>query len=112
MNPERILEFAVDNCEVSTTFRRKEGQVPVKGFDFAKYKNCARGGIISCEWTAQMILSFEIMADYYKRNDPDKSGAYLDKSLFYSNELQKCSSLPLLKRHRGSLSSLCFKRLR
>ncbi len=89
MNPERILEFAVDNCEVSTTFRRKEGQVPVKGFDFAKYKNCARGGIISCEWTAQMILSFEIMADYYKLNSPDKSSAYLDKSLFYSNELQK-----------------------
>jgi len=29
------------------------------------------------------------MADYYKLNSPDKSSAYLDKSLFYSNELQK-----------------------
>lgn len=89
MNPERILEFAVDNCEVTTTFKRKEGEVPVKGFDFAKYKNCARGGIVSCEWTAQMVLSFEIMADYYKLKNPDKSRDYLNKSVFYSNELQK-----------------------
>lgn len=89
MNPDRILEFAVDNCEVTTNFRRKEREIQIRGFDFAKYRNCARGGIVSCEWTAQMILSFEMMADYYRLKDPDKSKEYLDKSVFYSNELQK-----------------------
>jgi len=89
MNPERILEFAVENCEVSASFKRKEGEVFVKGFDFAKFRNCARGGIVSCEWTAQMILSFEIMADYYRAKNPGKSREYLSKSVFYSDELQK-----------------------
>jgi hypothetical protein len=36
-----------------------------------------------------MILSFEIMADYYKAKDPGKSREYLNKSVFYSDELQK-----------------------
>jgi len=89
MNPERILEFAADNCGVSANFKRKEREISVKGFDFAKYRNCARGGVISCEWTAQMVLSFEIMADYYQLKNPDKSREYLNKSVFYSNELQK-----------------------
>jgi len=89
MNPERILEFAVDNCEVSANFKHKEREVSVKGFDFAKYRNCARGGVVSCEWTAQMVLSFEIMADYYQLKNPDKSREYLNKSVLYSNELQK-----------------------
>ena len=89
MNPERILEFAVDNCEVSTNFKHKEREISVKGFDFAKYRNCARGGVVSCEWTAQMVLSFEIMADYYQLKNPGKSREYLNKSVFYSNELQK-----------------------
>ncbi|MFA5008251.1 MAG: hypothetical protein WC546_03410 [Candidatus Omnitrophota bacterium] len=89
MNPERILDFAIENCEVTSSFKRKEGEVQVRGFDFAKFRNCARGGIISCEWTAQMILSFEIMADYYKSKDINKFRDYLKKSIFYSNELQK-----------------------
>lgn len=89
MNPERILEFAVDNCGVATNFKHKEREISVKGFDFAKYRNCARGGVVSCEWTAQMVLSFEIMADYYQLKNPDKSREYLSKSVFYSNELQK-----------------------
>lgn len=89
MNPERILEFAVDNCGVTTNFKHKEREISVKGFDFAKYRNCARGGVVSCEWTAQMVLSFEIMADYYQSRNQDKSREYLSKSVFYSNELQK-----------------------
>ncbi|MDD4955079.1 MAG: PilZ domain-containing protein [Candidatus Omnitrophica bacterium] len=89
MNPENILDFAVDNCSVTANFKRKEREICVKGFDFAKYRNVARGGVVSCEWTAQMVLSFEIMADYYSRKDAAKSKEYLNKSVFYSNELQK-----------------------
>ena len=89
MNPDRILEFAIENCEVCVRFKRKEGEVLVKGFDFAKFKNMARGGVISCEWTAQMILSFEIMADFYKNKDADKYKHYLNQAIFYFTEMQK-----------------------
>lgn len=89
MNPDSILEFAIENCEIETKFFRGEGEVKVRGFDFAKFKNTARGGVISGEWTAQMILSFEIMADYYRDKDPVKYNEYIKKSLFYFNELQK-----------------------
>ena len=89
MNPESILEFAIEHCEVEGNFKRREGEVRLKGFDFAKIRNAARGGVVSGEWTAQMILAFEVMADYYKNRDPDKFSAYIEKAVFYFNELQK-----------------------
>lgn len=89
MNPESILRFAVEHCEVGVKFKRREGEVQLKGFDFAKFKNAPRGGVVSGEWTSQMILAFEIMADYFKDKDPDKSKEYLDKAFFYFYELQK-----------------------
>ncbi|MEI8349337.1 MAG: PilZ domain-containing protein [Candidatus Omnitrophota bacterium] len=89
MNPERIVEFAIENCEVQTIFPRQETDVTVRGFDFAKSRHVARGGVISCEWTAQMILAFEIMADYYKDTNRDKYHAYAKLALFYFGELQK-----------------------
>lgn len=89
MDPEEILKYAVKNCEISTMFRRVDGNLRVKGFDFAKSKNIARGGIISGEWTSQMILAFEIMSDYFKGRDIQKSKEYMQKAMFYFNELQK-----------------------
>jgi hypothetical protein len=89
MNPEAILEFAIEHCGVQSYFNRDQGPVLVKGFDFAKLKNAARGGVISGEWTSQMILAFGVMADYFDRSDPDKSLYYLQQALFYFNELQK-----------------------
>lgn len=66
MNPDRIMEFAEKTCVVEVEFRRPEGKiVKVKGFDFAPQCHVARGGVISCEWTAQMVLSLKIMAEYY-----------------------------------------------
>ncbi|UCG35476.1 MAG: PilZ domain-containing protein [Candidatus Omnitrophota bacterium] len=89
MNPESILEFAIEQCEVETNFKRREGEVSLRGFDFAKIRHAARGGVVSGEWTAQMILAFEVMADYYKNKDPEKFIHYLEKAVFYFNELQK-----------------------
>lgn len=89
MDPHAILEFAVNNCEVEVEFKRRAGSLNVKGFDFAKVRNLARGGVVSGEWTAQMILAFEVMADYYKNNDENKYNDYFNKSLFYFQELQK-----------------------
>ena len=89
MNPESILKFAVEHCEVGVKFKRKKGEVELRGFDFSKVKNASRGGVVSGEWTSQMILAFEVMADYFKDKDPNKSKEYLEKALFYFNELQK-----------------------
>ena len=89
MNPESILKFAVEHCEIGVKFKRKEGEAKLRGFDFAKVRNAPRGGVVSGEWTSQMILAFEVMADYFKDKNPDKSREYLEKALFYFNELQK-----------------------
>jgi len=89
MNPESILKFAVEHCEVGVKFHRKKGEVKLRGFDFAKVRNAPRGGVVSGEWTSQMILAFEIMADYFKDENPGKSKEYLKKAFFYFNELQK-----------------------
>ena len=66
MNPDRIMGFAEKHCCVEVVFKRPEGNnLKLKGFDFAPERNLARGGVISSEWTAQMVVSLRIMADYY-----------------------------------------------
>lgn len=89
MNSGAILDFAIENCEVEVEFKRAEGELRVKGFDFAKAKHLSRGGVVSGEWTSQMVLSFEIMADYYKDKDVNKYNEYAEKAQFYFQELQK-----------------------
>ena len=89
MNPYRIMEFAEQSCAVEVSYTRPEGQtIKVKGFDFASQRNLARGGVVSCEWTAQMVLSFKIMADfYYKKDMAAKSRFYETKAEEYLGNL-------------------------
>jgi hypothetical protein len=62
----------------------------VTGFDFGKYEHMARGGIVSTEWTSQMIVSLKIMADYYKARDEFYKAAYYNKKAdFYLSEIEK-----------------------
>jgi hypothetical protein len=69
MNPDKILDFAEQNCSVEVSYIRPEGQVvKIKGFDFAPEKHLGRGGVVSSEWTAQMVMSFKIMANFYYKN--------------------------------------------
>jgi len=91
MNPDEILEFAVENCEVVTNYKRPNGDIiKVRGFDFAKYRNLARGGIISSEWTAQMVMAFKIMSRFYSQQKNDlKAKEYQQKAQDYLNELGK-----------------------
>ncbi|MFO8052537.1 MAG: hypothetical protein R6U54_01070, partial [Candidatus Omnitrophota bacterium] len=67
MDPEEILEFAEKNCKVTVNFEYNNREIKVEGFDFAKAKHSARGGVVSGEWTAQMVLAYEVMADYFKQ---------------------------------------------
>ena len=90
-DPEGILEFAQTHCAVTVDFKQPDGKtVKVSGFDFAKAKNIGRGGVVSTEWTAQMIVSYQVLARYFKTaGDADKARRYLEKAEFYRNELQK-----------------------
>jgi len=85
MNPERIIEFAEKNCATEVSYQRPDGQtVKIKGFDFAAQTHIARGGVVSSEWTAQMIMSFRIMADFYhQKKMPAKAQAYQAKAEEY-----------------------------
>jgi hypothetical protein len=91
MDPEAIIDFALENCCVAVDFRRPEGSVAkVKGFDFAKHQNLARGGVVSSEWTAQMILALKIMSDYYHAaGNEEKASHYAQLANEYTSELSK-----------------------
>lgn len=91
MDPDAIMEFAEDNCKATVDFVRPDGRkLKVTGFDFAKHRHLARGGVVSSEWTAQMIVSLRMMGDFYLEiGDIDKVKFYQDKSNFYISELEK-----------------------
>jgi hypothetical protein len=99
MLPEDIIRFAEDNFSIETYFYRPDGNViRVKGFDFAASRNIARGGVISCEWTAQMILSFKILANYFQdKGMQEVAQIYLNKADDYLWQLSRmiiCSPSP------------------
>ena len=91
MNPDRILEFVEQNCQVEVSYIRPEGKnVKIKGFDFAPQRNLARGGVVSSEWSAQMVLAFKIVGDfYYNKNMIAKARSYKSKAEEYLVELGK-----------------------
>ena len=89
MDPDEILAYAEKQCAITVSYTRPDGEtVSVKGFDFASQRHVARGGVISTEWTAQMITAFKIMADYYRdQHDSVRSGLYLAKAEEYLGQL-------------------------
>ena len=89
MNPDSIVEFAEQNCSVEVLYTRPEGQtIKIKGFDFAPQRHVARGGVVSSEWTAQMVLALKVMADFYhKKGMPAKGRMYELKADEYLVEL-------------------------
>jgi hypothetical protein len=91
MHPDKIMEFAEQTCMVEVDYGRPDGEtVKVRGFDFASCRNVARGGIVSCEWTAQMILSFKLMSKYYLRKAIEsKTKVYELKADDYMSQLAK-----------------------
>jgi hypothetical protein len=91
MNPENILEFAEKNCAVEVAYTRLQGRtVNIKGFDFAPQINVSRGAVVSSEWTAQMVMAFKILGDYYeKKGEKNKALAYKMKADGYLDELGK-----------------------
>jgi hypothetical protein len=91
MNPDKIMEFAETTCAVDVSYASMGGEnVKIKGFDFAPQRHVARGGVVSSEWTAQMVISFRIMGEYYhKKNMEAKAKFYQEKADEYLAELCK-----------------------
>ncbi|MFH0877540.1 MAG: PilZ domain-containing protein [Candidatus Omnitrophota bacterium] len=91
MDPDGIIDFALEHCSVSVTYRRPDGTtLDVRGFDFAKAQHLARGGVISCEWSAQMIMALGIMVDYHRQQGNEaKASAYGRMADDYASELSK-----------------------
>jgi hypothetical protein len=90
-DPDRILTFAKDHCAVRTTVHRP-GEEPfqVEGFDFSKPRHLARGGIVSTEWTGQMIVSLKLMALYHQGQGSEaQAERYLAEARHYQEELRK-----------------------
>ncbi|MFA6217437.1 MAG: PilZ domain-containing protein [Candidatus Omnitrophota bacterium] len=89
MHPDKIIEFAEENCVVEVPSVGPSGEaIKIKGFDFAPQRHLSRGGVISTEWTAQMILSFKIMSNYYKKKDMlGKAKVYDQKANEYMVDL-------------------------
>lgn len=91
MDPDKIMDFAEKTCGVDVYYAHPEGEkIQIKGFDFAPQRHVSRGGVISSEWTAQMVISFKIMADYYlRRNEPAREDNYRLKADEYLLSLSK-----------------------
>jgi len=89
MDPDKIMEFAQQNCGVEVSYLRPEGRtVRIKGFDFAAKRNVSRGGVVSSEWTAQMAISYKIMADFHAKNGQNSlSAKYQDRADEYLLQL-------------------------
>lgn len=89
MDPGKILEFVEENCSVQVNFMRVNAQsVKIKGFDFAPQRHTARGGVVSSEWTAQMVVAYKIMEEFYlKKGDKIKAASYGKKAQMYLSEL-------------------------
>ncbi len=90
-DPEAILDFAEQHCAVKVKFVDAEGKsVEIQGFDSAKAQNIGRGGVVSTEWTSQMIVSYQVMARYFRdTGDAERARGYSEKAGFYFNEMQK-----------------------
>ncbi len=91
MDPEEIMNFAEEHCAVTVPFTRPSGvKLEVTGFDFAKYVNMPRGGMISPEWSSQMIVSYQILSRYFSQKERVvQANYYAEKARGYLGELNK-----------------------
>ncbi|MFT5207903.1 MAG: hypothetical protein ACI9CF_001664 [Candidatus Omnitrophota bacterium] len=103
LDPEGIMEFAESHCRVTASFKRPDDHtVNITGFDFAKPQHVARGGIVSSEWTAQAVVTYRILANYFGEQGLEQKQAYYrQKVRFYLNEMQKMIISSLSKTGQG-----------
>jgi len=90
-DPDEIIDYAEKACAVTVMVRLPDGtSTKASGFDFGKSAHIGRGAVISTEWTAQMIVTYQALARYYlEQGQTPKYERYRQKADFYLAELQK-----------------------
>ena len=117
VGPRRLEEMGVDidllvksveeNCKTKVRFENLLGKkVEVNGFDFCAPSSVGRGGVISVEWTSQMVIAFQILSKFYKEEQmSEKADDYKQKADYYQGELEKLlilrSNFTMRKAHAG-----------
>ncbi len=117
LGPRRLEEMGVDidllvrsieeNCKTKVRFENLLGKkVAVNGFDFCAPSSVGRAGVISVEWTSQMVIAFQILSKFYKEEQmSEKADDYKQKADYYQGELEKLlilrSNFGMRKVHAG-----------
>ncbi len=88
---EDLINSIEENCKTRIQFENiLKQRVSITGFDFCNPSSIGRAGIISVEWTAQMIVAFQELSRYYRNeNDDVKALIYERKARYYLGELEK-----------------------
>jgi len=86
-----LVSSAEEHCKVTVRYRNAFGKlVTVTGYDFCSPTSLGREGVISVEWTAQMVIAYQQLNMFYaERGDEDKAQWYAHKADFYLGELEK-----------------------
>lgn len=107
MEPEAIIKFAEDNCSVAVNYSSPAGiKMWIRGFDFTKPFNIARGAVISTEWTAQMVIAYKMLSSYFLANgDAVKAELYRQKADDYLAQLSK---MVVVSPSPAGLGGLCL----
>ncbi len=90
IDPEKLIEYIEDKTKNITVFKNDKNEIlNIEGFDYTDYKALNREPVVSSEWTAQMVTTYKVMADYFKNRDEKKYKYYMEKVSFYLDELSK-----------------------
>ena len=92
IDPFKMVEFAESNFQVKQNVRGQD----IEGFDFTdeQYKDPNRPRVIWWEGTGQMILMYQVMADYCRQTgDIDRMTEYQNKAVFFLKEEDKMSRI-------------------
>ncbi|MCP4482726.1 MAG: hypothetical protein GY817_08265 [bacterium] len=90
IDPEKLIEYMEKNTKVKARFTNNKNEVfEVTGFDYTKPGNIGRLGVVSSEWTGQMVTTYQSMAEYFKTRNKEKSKYYNNMAKFYLEQLGK-----------------------
>lgn len=95
IDPLKMVDFAEENFQI---YQEINGE-PITGFDFTdeKYKDPNRQRIIWWEGTGQMIVMYQVMADYCRQlGDLDRMYSFQRKATQYLAEMDKMSRIAKL----------------
>ncbi|MBU1044495.1 MAG: hypothetical protein KJ915_08895 [Candidatus Omnitrophica bacterium] len=86
-----LMACVEENCKTTINIKNFAGKkIEVSGFDFCAPSSISRGGTISVEWTAQMVVALRQISNFYKQHeDQAKAHKYRRQANYYLGELEK-----------------------